>query len=189
MILFQCPSCREVCRADDSAAGTTVVCEKCKARVQVPEKTPEGLYLLFQDGGPDGGVPVTEARLQELWRNGKLEASDLVWLADGWHPVYDLLPERTEGNAEVVREDTLALHLAPLTPNGEDDVLDDLPRLGERIEHDEGREISDAAVLSDSGSEPAPADGGSSKTAAVVTTLFLLLIALGITAFVVYVLH
>ncbi len=94
MLAFKC-KCGTACSAPDNAVGKTIVCHRCQEDVLVPQASEADCALIFCNGDPDSGHPITLLDLQHKINNGELQSFDLLWHDNNWLPigeVYELPP-------------------------------------------------------------------------------------------------
>ena len=94
MLVFKC-KCGSACSASDNAVGSKIVCLQCQEDILVPNASDADCALIFCNGDPDGGHPVTLLTLQHQINSGELHSFDLIWQKDNWLPlgeIYNLPP-------------------------------------------------------------------------------------------------
>lgn len=87
MVLFRCPACGTVHRAEPEAAGGTVSCRGCSAQIPVPRQSDPECALVYKAGDAEDGLPMTREEVARRLVSGDLAETDLIWDGRTWKPL------------------------------------------------------------------------------------------------------
>lgn len=128
MILFRCPACGTVHRAESQYAGGMIPCQNCREQVPIPQESDPECALIYKAGESEDGIPMALEEIRLNMVSGELSETDLVWDGSTWRPLAEViggvsegdglrLKQRVEEESEAAAaEEELAESLDDLTP-------------------------------------------------------------------------
>ncbi|MBN2451573.1 MAG: hypothetical protein JXR77_14380 [Lentisphaeria bacterium] len=97
MILFRCPACGSVHRADPQYAGGTLPCRQCGGQVPIPQQSDAECALVYRSGESEEGTPMTRDEIRVKLVSGELSEMDLIWEGNTWRPLAETFGGVHEG--------------------------------------------------------------------------------------------
>lgn len=116
MIIFKCSNCGKGLSSGDDTAGQNAICPFCSQHTTIPLQSESDCHLVFTSGSPDNGEVVTEAQLQDGFKNGKFTSDDLIFHEGRWCPISHVyeLPDLQPSFQPSPDEPDIALHFSDL---------------------------------------------------------------------------
>ncbi len=104
MILFRCPFCGAVHRAEAKQAGAAMRCGACGQEISVPRESDPECVLVYKAGESEDGTPMHLDDVRAQLVAGALAPTDLIWDGETWRPLGDYIGLDAEEKQLLVSE-------------------------------------------------------------------------------------